>query len=290
MTRTTIVIPCYNEADRLDLSRFLDFANRSNHLQLLFVNDGSTDDTHKLLEHMQLAAPAKISVLDQPVNGGKAEAVRAGMLQASRDNSGEEHYIGYWDADLATPLDAIEEFERVLDQNDHLSLVMGSRIKLLGRKIDRKGSRHLIGRAFATVASTMLGLGVYDTQCGAKLFRVSSPIQALFEKPFRSKWIFDVEILARMIQLGRARLLPPIEESVAELPLQSWLDVDGSKLKGRDFLKAAFELLRIYQTYRSRRASYDWMPDAIIPAAHLFERREAKTGSKEVAGSDRRAA
>ncbi len=290
MTRTTIVIPCYNEAQRLDLPQFLDFAGGSDHLQLLFVNDGSTDRTLELLNQMQQALPAKISVLDQPSNGGKAEAVRSGMLQASRKQTGDEHYIGYWDADLATPLDAIAEFERVLDQNDHLSLVMGSRIKLLGRRIDRKGSRHLIGRAFATVASMMLGLGVYDTQCGAKLFRVSSPIEALFEKPFRSKWIFDVEIMARLIQLGQARFLPPIEESVAELPLQSWVDVDGSKLKGRDFVKAAFELLGIYRTYRVGRRNDDWMPDAIIPAAHLFERREAKTGSKDVAGRDRRAA
>ena len=265
MTRTTIVIPCYNEADRLETDRFLDFVGANGRTDLLFVNDGSQDETLEILESLRVAAPDRIHVLDQPRNGGKAEAVRAGMLRAiDRSARGEACYAGFWDADLATPLEAIPEFQEVLTQNPNLSVVMGTRIPLLGRSIDRKPIRRVLGRGFARAASVVLGLNVYDTQCGAKLFRISAPMRAVFGQPFLSKWIFDVEILARMTLLGKQQLLPMIDSAVAELPLWEWTDVDGSKLKGRDFLKAVSELGKICATYRLL-ADLSWLPEGVEP-------------------------
>src|SRR4030095_5828098 len=101
------------------------------------------------------------------------------------------------------------------------------------------------------VVSSMLGLPVYDTQCGAKLFRVSPSTHTLFETPFMSRWIFDVEILARLIQCRRENQLPPIEKVVYEFPLLEWKDIPGSKLTYGDFFRAAFELARIYNRYLS---------------------------------------
>ena len=109
--------------------------------------------------------------------------------------------------------------------------------------------RHYLGRVFATAASAALRLPVYDTQCGAKMFRATPETRRLFETPFCTNWIFDVELLARFIRLRKGAGLEPPEKCVYELPLHAWRDVAGSKVRPRDFLKSFFELLRVYWTY-----------------------------------------
>ena len=199
---TVIVVPCYNEAARLNLRCFDAFLAGCDVVSLLAVDDGSTDDTPRVLEQLRARHPRRVSVLGLGTNVGKAEAVRRGMKLALRRAPA---MVGYWDADLATPLEAILQFRSVLVERPELALVMGSRVALLGRQIRRRWTRHLLGRAFATAASLALGLTVYDTQCGAKLFRVTRETAALFDRPFRARWIFDVEILARMIAICRLR-------------------------------------------------------------------------------------
>ena len=246
MASARIIIPCYNEKDRLDVTSFRDFKNSAHQVTFLFVNDGSTDGTHKLLESLRASDPIRFSVLDLQPNRGKAEAVRQGILTAL-DSSPE--YVGFWDADLATPLDAIPEFLDLAESRPDLEIIFGARVKLLGRRIERRAARHYIGRLFATAVSVVLGLAVYDTQCGAKLFRVSPPTNALFQEPFHSRWIFDVEILARLVQARRGKQLPQADEVIYEFPLLQWRDVPGSKLSYGDFIRAAWELARIYGRY-----------------------------------------
>lgn len=247
MTATTIlVVPAYNEGARLDRAAFTAFIDRVGTARLLFVNDGSSDNTQAVL-HEMVAANPRISVLSLDRNSGKAEAVRRGVIAAFEM---QPKFIGYWDADLATPLAAATELQDELERWPETLLVMGSRVRLLGRTIARRPARHYLGRVFSTAASLALGLGAYDTQCGAKLFRAVPELRACFAQPFSSRWIFDVELLARLTRTaGAGGSLP---QAIREYPLSVWRDLGDSRLSASDFLRAPIELMGIY--WRLRRA------------------------------------
>ena len=242
---TVIVIPCYNEASRLPVIEFEQYLHENPSILFLFVNDGSKDNTLDVLHSLQ-SSLKNVSVLDLPVNGGKANAVREGFLYALANFSFE--YIGYFDADLATPLCEIKGLLADFYSNSKLQMVVGSRILRMGSEIDRNTKRHVFGRVFATLASTTLLLPVYDTQCGAKLF--TRPLASdIFQEPFTSKWLFDVEIFARVaIKNG----FPEVMKVILEHPLQHWLEKGDSRIKGKDFLIFPFDLFKIYRKYHSK--------------------------------------
>jgi dolichyl-phosphate beta-glucosyltransferase len=246
--RTTVVVPCYNEAARLPVEAFVEFARVWPAGRLLFVDDGSTDTTADVIRALAARRPESMAAMSLAQNAGKAEAVRQGMLRAFSDGADA---VGFWDADLATPLDVIPRFEDVIDRQANIDIVMGARVRLLGNAVDRKASRHYVGRGFATVVSWLLHAHVYDTQCGAKLFRATPLVRQLFEAPFLSRWVFDVEILARYLDArhadgkdGRA--------GIREVPLEEWRDVAGSKIRSRDFFHAGIDLARISLARRRR--------------------------------------
>ncbi len=239
------MVPCFNEAARLDRGAFEVHAREHPGTGFLFVDDGSTDATREVIEELAARGDGAIGVLALERNRGKAEAVRRGMLRALEQGP---RFAGYWDADLSTPLSALPRFEAVLEQRDALRLVMGSRIRLLGRDVRRSELRHYVGRVFATAASLTLGLAVYDTQCGAKLFRVDGALGDVFGEPFVSHWAFDVEVIARL--LARHAASGELESLIYELPLQRWHDVAGSKVRPLDFPAALLDLLRIHRRYR----------------------------------------
>ncbi|HEX9814164.1 MAG TPA: glycosyltransferase [Myxococcota bacterium] len=245
MSIATMVIPCFNEAKRLDVAAFERFARDRPETSFLFVDDGSTDGTRRILDELAARMPARASVLGLEQNSGKAEAVRRGVNRALE---GKPTYVGFWDADLATPLPVICEFSELLDSNPRLEMIMGARVQLLGRHIERSALRHYAGRIAATAISTVLGLRVYDTQCGAKLFR-AEVARELFRERFRTRWIFDAEVIARLIARLGADSNPSARDVVYEYPLHAWMDVRGSKIGPSDYLRAAVDLLRIYRHY-----------------------------------------
>jgi len=245
-SRVCLIVPCYNEADRLDTQAFHDYFAAHANVRFLFVNDGSLDSTSTVLEELCAGYADRSAVLECKSNAGKAEAVRKGVLHAIAQYDLDA--VGYWDADLATPLDAIPGFLEVLTRMPAIHMVFGSRVQLLGRSVKRSALRHYLGRVFATVASSTLRLAIYDTQCGAKLFRVNEDTKEVFRDPFLSRWVFDVEILARYSKrCGHDGA--HMQSCIYELPLEAWSDVAGSKVKPSDFFRAMLDLTRIKLRY-----------------------------------------
>lgn len=245
-TPATLVVPCYNEAERLDTEAFLALVRGPDDLRVLFVNDGSRDTTSARLAALAALQPDRIAVLELERNGGKAEAVRSGLRRALREGA---PLLGYLDADLATPVSEVRRLVAVLRGNG-APVLLASRVSLLGRDIQRKAMRHYLGRTFASVASAVLRLSVYDTQCGAKFFRATPALEAAVAEPFLSRWIFDVELLGRLMT-GTPTVPPLREDQVVEEPLLSWRDVPGSKLRpghaaiaARDMVRIALDLAR----------------------------------------------
>jgi glycosyltransferase involved in cell wall biosynthesis len=248
-----LVVPCYNEAERLKPESFVEALGCYDALQLIFVDDGSRDRTRTVLESLVGQCRDRASVFALPSNVGKAEAVRQGLNRAIA--SGAE-FVGYWDADLATPLDAVPDFMRVFEIRPNTDIVIGSRVRLLGREIERSTVRHFTGRVFATLASETLGIPVYDTQCGAKVFRANPRLYRILDTPFTSRWIFDVELLARYLDdRGQAGESAASVDRIYELALRSWIDEPGSKVRAKDGLRAFSDLLRIYRTRRAASAA-----------------------------------
>ena len=244
MHNAGIVIPCYNEAQRLHVGEFAHTLDNNANIDFCFVDDGSVDKTLELINGLRTGREDRVFALQLPTNQGKSEAVRRGILHVLEKH--DYGVVGYWDADLSTPLTELPRLLELFSANDHYIMLSGCRVRRLGANIQRYWYRHYLGRVFATVVSLMLKLQTYDTQCGAKLFR--SPYGAsVFEKPFVSSWFFDVELFFRIVQiLGRS----VAADRILEAPLNACSEKKGSKLKLGDYLHVPVDLLRIRAAYK----------------------------------------
>jgi dolichyl-phosphate beta-glucosyltransferase len=253
MASITLVVPCYNEARRLDDEALLSLLDGQLGIHLVLVDDGSTDETAERLRALAARRPDRVEALSLPSNGGKAEAVRAGLQHALRGAGpgGAPQLVGYVDADLATPPDEIKRLVGLAAQSD-AQITMASRVALLGTDIHRKAVRHYLGRVFSTAASLLLAARVYDTQCGAKLFRPSPALTAALAEPFLSRWAFDVELLGRLLA-GSASTAPVSAKQVVEVPLRRWEDVAGSKLRPAAMVRVARDMVLIGFDLAARR-------------------------------------
>src|SRR5262249_51994779 len=173
-------------------------------------------------------------------NQGKGEAVRQGMLLAMREGS---ELVGYFDADLATPPEEIHRLIEIILESQSQG-VTGARVAMLGTVIRRRPIRHYLGRVFATFASLVLKVAVYDTQCGAKLFRAGPLLAAVLSEPFAARWAFDVELLGRLL-LGSHDARGLGAGALLEVPLRRWTHMDNEKLRFTTFPLLGIELIKI---------------------------------------------
>jgi glycosyltransferase involved in cell wall biosynthesis len=235
--KVCIIIPLYNELSRLQKNTLIQDLKTCS-CNILLVDDGSSDGSLQFLaSSFKLSQNVKILSLDK--NSGKAEAIRQGYLSLAHQPYA---YVGFLDADLSTSLEQYLELVEHIDRSNYL-MVSGCRLRRLGAYVIRKPTRHILGRLFATMASVILKEPVYDSQCGAKVFD-RSVCSIIFNDPFITSWLFDVEILFRLKEFGSLVTI------CYEYPLKGWKNPSGSKLKLIDFIKVPLELLRIIRRYR----------------------------------------
>lgn len=237
-----IVIPCYNEEKRLDITRYSKFLSKHKNVLVCFVNDGSSDATLKVLNEIKSNFPENVAVISMKKNSGKAESVRTGVMQCNANFNFEK--IAYLDADLATTLEECLEISKQV--TSEIVLAFGSRISKIDNNIQRKKMRHYIGRVIATLISNQLKLPIYDTQCGCKIFDKDLS-EKVFSEKFISKWLFDVEIFHRIIILYSEEKMSTI---CKEIPLKSWIDYDDSKVKMTYIFKLWIDLYQIGKKYK----------------------------------------
>lgn len=246
MQKVGIVIPCYNEAERLSEKFFMDFLDANGFVNLCFVNDGSKDETLNILQRIQATSADRIFVIDQKKNSGKAEAVRKGIIYMLSQR--QYNFVGYFDADLSTPLREIEYFFLFQKFKPECLAMLGSRVNRMGTRIERKAYRHYLGRIFSTIASMVLKMPVYDTQCGAKIFETELA-REIFNAPFISTWLFDLELLAR---ISEKKGLNEAKKIILEIPLNEWTHKSGSKIKLFDIFRICIDLTRISWYYKNK--------------------------------------
>lgn len=239
MSRILLVIPHYNDVERL--RPFLtDLLNTlPGHFSILVSDDGSLPKQQEQLTQLiaELHAASNLSVaqllppLFTPCNTGKGGAVHRGWLHSEGYSR-----IAFTDADGAVSATEIVRVESFFCSDAcEADAVFASRVKLLGRSIHRTFKRHLSGRVFATLVSELTKVPAYDTQCGFKILSIEA-YQKI--RPYLSTegFAFDVELLLLLLKSG-AR--------VVEFPVD-WRDVEGSKVSlARDSLRMAMQVVTI---------------------------------------------
>lgn len=236
-----IIIPAYNEAEKLDLEAYKAFLATNDLVHILFVNDASTDNTLGIIEPLKIEFRNQVDCISNSKNLGKGGSVQAGMLYALSNIPAAKY--AFLDADLATSLQECLAVANTIEQKIIFSFA--SRIHTLNSDIQRTLFRHLSGRIVSTAISKVMNLSVYDTQCGCKVFR-SDLVGKIFQEKFISKWLFDVELFFRIIELsGRKKL----KIKMLEYPIKKWADKGDSKVKMTYFFKLWLDLWKIKARY-----------------------------------------
>ena len=241
----TLVIPVYNEMTRWDEQYFSKIAELAD-LQLLFVNDGSTDKSSDLISKL-VEIHSNVSLVNLEVNVGKAEAVRRGMsLGMSLPNT---HIIGYLDSDGAfsfQDIQAVIESVTGSKSGERATWWWTSRRRSVNTRIERSFLRHLIGRSVSAILSWRDATLPYDTQSGFKLFVVDEVLEMVTSKPFITRWFVDLEIFYRY------KILTLSEPHILEVQLCDWKEVPNSKLGIRQSFVVINELFNIKKLQKGK--------------------------------------
>jgi glycosyltransferase involved in cell wall biosynthesis len=251
--RAFIVIPAYNEAARLprlleELAGYLarDAQTTDLDVQFCVMDDGSRQEQFAAEERLTREAGLghAVRLVRLEANRGKGGAIRAGLEMGLAEGF---DYLGFFDADCAVP---VQELHRALmylvtsHRDAGVTGVVGSRIRMLGRQVQRNPLRHYLGRVFATFVSSWFSQDVYDTQCGLKIFEREA-LRRHVQIPDDERWVWDTQLLLSMLHAG---------ERIHELPVD-WREMGHSNVSlMRDPLTMVWHLVRFRRRLRARGA------------------------------------
>jgi len=247
----SIVIPAYNESERLELSipKVLQYVrDRELPAEVIVVNDGSTDGTAEVVRRFAVGHPM-IVLVENPGNRGKGYSVRNGMLHA------RGAVALFTDADLSSPITEADKLFAALGEGADVAI--GSRWLQRELQTERQPVyRQLYGRLFNLGLRIVLGLGYRDTQCGFKAFNRRA-METVFTRQHIERWGFDPELLF----LARKFQLKTTEVAV------EWAHDHRSKINPlRDGLRMGVEVLKIRWN--------DWLGRYRKPAFALAQQTE----------------
>jgi len=241
----SVVIPAYNEAEGIQAA--LDqvtayFRSRAIAGEIVVVDDGSTDGTARLAG--QTSVPVAVRVLVNEQNRGKGYSVRRGILSA------RGRYVGFTDADMATPIDQLDKVRQEFESG--AEVVIGSRA-LPESDIAKHQPwwREWAGKLFGSFVRIVLLPGIPDSQCGFKFFTATAA-QAIFTKQRLAGWAFDVELLYIARRLGY---------NIVQVPVR-WIDDPHSRVRMlREGPRVVSDVLRIRWIHRDLQPSAQFPPD-----------------------------
>ena len=228
----SVVIPVYNQQNAISTSlvrirQVLDSLSMS--YELIVVNDGSRDDTLKILQREQASNPL-LKIVSYEKNMGKGYAVRKGILES------RGHLVIFTDGDLDISPDTISQYVEQLAQCD---LVIASK-RHQQSKVVAPTSRKFLSRAFNFVVRVLTGISIKDTQAGLKAG--SGPaLRAVFKLMLVKRYAFDVELLT---------IASLLKMEIKEMPIEINLD---RRFKVKDILRMLVDVLAIAYRYRIRK-------------------------------------
>lgn len=237
----SIVIPAYNEANRIGAS--LEgiaeyFAGRPDFCEVIVIDDGSRDETARVVQSLMKVHPW-LRLVRNPFNTGKGWAVRTGVLSAHGAR------IAFCDADLSAPIDELDQLLARLDMG--YDIAIGSRVHGSPEKrVQRSVSRRMMANVFNMLVRGLLVDRIADTQCGLKAFTRPAALD-LFTRQSIAGFAFDVELLWRAQRAGYR---------IAEVPI-SWVADTESRIRPwRDSLSMARDVVSL------------WFRERVIPIRH----------------------
>lgn len=250
MKTLSIVIPFYNEGERIDKTLHIlkkGFSCRGVKLEkVIFVNDGSEDATMKLIRsekaQLEYALKAKVKIISYFPNRGRGYAIRASTLITNTD------YVLYMDADMSIPLSNLSQFVPFMEEGK--DLLFGSK-KKPGAKalIPRSFIRTIVGYGHSIIASLILCVTAWDFQGGFKMFSKRF-VSEVFPRLSINRWGFDMEVIFLAKKLGYTTI---------ELPI-IWSHIEsGSKVKlARDIYRSLREMIQIRINWFNQMMKPSW--------------------------------